>query len=84
MGLSETSTIDELVELVDIGLVFGDDGCFGAGGYCRILRQETGVTSHNLDEEDAVVAGGGVAYLVDAVHNSVEGGIVADGGIGAV
>ena len=55
----------------------------GPGSYGGILGEEPGVTPHDLDEEYAVVAGGRIAYLVDAFHDGVERGVVADGRVGA-
>ena len=72
---------DEGGQLVDVGLVLRDDGGLGAGGDGAVLRQEARVAPHHLHEEDAVVAVGGVADLVHALHDGVEGGVVADGGV---
>ena len=75
---------DKLGKLVDIGTVFRNDGRFRTGSDGAVLRQEAGVAAHHLHEKDAVVRGGRVADLVDAVDDGVERRIVADGRIGAV
>ena len=75
---------DELGELVDVGAVFRNDGGFSTGGDGTVLRQEAGVAAHHFHEEDAVVRGGGVADLVDAVDDGVERRVVADGRVGAI
>ncbi len=48
------------------------------------LSQITRRVAHHLDEEEAFVAGGGVAQLVDGLDYGVKGGIVTDGLVGAV
>ena len=36
-----------------------------------------------LDEEQTLVAGGGVGDFIDTFHDCVQGGVVAYGGVGA-
>ena len=69
----------EIFELVDVGLILGDDGGFRAAGYGAVLRKETRIAAHYLDKEDAVVARSGVAYLVNTLNDGVESGVVANG-----
>ena len=50
-----------------------------AAAGCDTLRKETRIAAHYLDKEDAVVARSGVAYLVNALNDGVESGVVANG-----
>ena len=83
LALTE-STADELLELIDVCLVFRDDGRFRTGSDCTVLCQETGVTTHYLNEENTVVGSGGVTDFVHTFHDGVQCCIVTDGRIGAV
>ena len=71
-------------QLVHIRGVFRDDGRLCTGRDGAVLGQETGIPSHHLHKEDAVVGVGGVTDLVHAFHDGIEGAVVADGGVCAV
>ena len=83
LALTE-STADELLQLVHIRLVLRDDRSLGTGSDGTVLRQETGITAHYLDEEDAVMRRGGITKLVHTLHDSVESRVITDCGICAV
>ena len=78
------SPADEGSQLIDIRLVLRNDGCFGSGCNCRILSKESGIATHHFHEEDAVVGVGGVTYLVNTFHDSIESRVISDGGIRSV
>ena len=78
------SAPDKGCQLVDVGLVLRNDGCFRSGGYCTVLGEEACVPAHNLDEEDAVVARCRIPDLVDTFHNGIQRRVVANGRIGAI
>ena len=73
-----------MCQLVNSRTVLGDNGSFGTCGYGRVLCQEAGIASHHLNEEYALVGGGCVAYLIHALHDGVQGGVVTYGEVGAV
>lgn len=83
LALSEAAA-DELLELIDICLVFRDDGSLRSGSNSAVLCKETRIASHDFHEENAVVGCRGITQLVHALDDCVEGCVVADGGIGAV
>jgi len=58
--------------------------CPSSRRYGSVEGEEAGVASHHLDKEKALVARGGVAYLVDTLHYGVQRRVVAYGGVGAV
>ena len=78
------STADECRELVDIRLVLRNDRSLRTCSDRGVLRKEAGISSHDLDKEDAVVRVRRVADLIDAVHDGVERRIVSDRGIRTV
>ena len=78
------AVLDQFRELVDVGRDLRDDCCLGSGGDGAVEGEEAGVAAHDLDEEEALMAGGRVADLVDAVHDGVQRRVVADGRVGAV
>ena len=73
-----------MLQLVCSGGILGYDGSLGTCSYGTVLCQEACIASHDFDEEDAFVAGGCVAYLIYALHDGVEGGIIAYGEVRAV
>ena len=83
LGLTDAAT-HELCQLVYLGHFLWYDGSLGATGNGRVLCQEASVAPHDLDKEDALVRVGRVAYAVDTLHDGVHGGVVANGGVGAV
>ena len=76
--------LDKFRQLVDLRGDLRYYGCFGSGCDRAVKGEESGVASHYLDEEQAFVRGGGVAYFVDTLHDGVKCGVVANGGVGAV
>ena len=78
------AVFDEFLQLVDVGLVLRDDGGLGTDGDGGVLRQETGVTPHNLDKEYAVVGGGRVPDLVHALDDGVKRRVITDCGVRTV
>ena len=78
------AALHKLYQLVATRGVLGNNGCFGSCCYGTILCEETCVAAHYFNEEDTLVGGSGVANLVNTLGDSVERGVVADGGVGAV
>ena len=48
------------------------------------MCQETGVTPHHLDEEDALMALRRVAYAVHTLNDGVQRSVIANGRVGAI
>ena len=83
LALAE-AVVDEVGKLVDLGLHLGDYGGLGTRGDSAVQGQITCRVAHDLDEEEAFVAGSRVAQLVDGVDDGIQGRVVTDGLVGAV
>jgi hypothetical protein len=70
-------------EVFDMGGRLGHQYGLGTAGDAGTHGDEAGIFAHDLDKEEAVVGIGRVADLVDHLHDAVDGGVVADGEIGA-
>src|SRR5680860_831479 len=75
---------DEVGDLFRFGRDLGDEDRLGAAGHADGQRDVAGAPAHYLYQEEAVVAGRGVAEPVDRVHAEVGRGVEADGDVGAV
>ena len=82
-GFSEPSA-DELFQLVDIGLILGNDGSLSTRCYRTVLSQEPCVSSHYFDEEDTIMRSCRVAYLVYTLYDGIECRVVSDSVVGTV
>ena len=71
-------------ELVGTRHILWDNGSLGTAGNSGVLSQEAGIAAHHLDEEDALMALGRIANAVYALHDGIQGCVVADGGVGAI
>src|SRR5690606_4217199 len=74
---------DQLRDLVRRHRLLGDQDRLGAAGDAHVQRDVAGVPAHDLDEEEPVVAGGGVAQAVDGFERDVDRGVEADRDVGA-
>ena len=77
------AVFDKFLELLLVGLLFGNDG--GLGTLCdgTVEVKKTCIAPHLLDKKEAVVRTGGVGNLVHGIHNGVQRGVVANGAVGA-
>ena len=62
---------------------FGDDRGFGSGSDGGIEGKESGIASHDFDEEESLMAGACVAQFVHTFDDGVERGVIADGRVRA-
>ena len=78
------SVLDEFGKLVHLGGDFRDNCGFGTRSNSAVEGEESGIASHHLDEEQALVRSGGVADFIDTLHDCVEGGVVSYCCVGSV
>ena len=83
LRLPET-VLDELFQLVHFRTEFRYDGSLGSGCDSAVQGKETGIASHNLDEEKTFVRSCGVADFVYGIQNRIQGGVVTDCGVRSV
>ena len=63
--------------------IFGNQHVVGAAGDGAGQRQIAAMPAHDLDHETALVAGGRAGQRIDGFDDAVQGGIGADGHVGA-
>ena len=91
---SETTTIEKvraarvaapqlLADLLDVEGALGDEDRVGAAGDPGVGRDPAGVAAHHLDDHHAVVGLGGRVQPVDRVGDDLDGGLEAEGHLGA-
>jgi len=84
-GLAVSAAVSESFgDCVEVFDDFRHEHFFGAGSDGDFERDVAGIATHDFDDEEAVVAGGGVADFVNRFHGDIYGGVVADGSVGAV
>ena len=79
-----SSHVESSPDLAEVHGRFGDDDFLGAAADAGVEGDVSGGVSHDFDDEEAGVRGGGVADLVDCVEGGVDRGVEADGVVGAV
>ena len=74
---------DELADLVEFVGDFGDEDDVAAGGDAGVKSDPAGVSAHDFDDHDAMVAGGGGMDFIEGVGGGIDGGVEAEGDFGA-
>ncbi len=69
--------------VVHVGRRLRDEHPVRAGGHGRHERQIAAVATHDLDDEAALVAGGGAGDGVGGVDDAMQGGVGSSGDVGA-
>ena len=78
------TVLNEFFQLVYFRTEFRYDGSLGSGCDSAVQGKETGIASHNLDEEKTFVRSCGVADFVYGIQNRIQGSVVADCGVRSV
>ena len=85
MGLADPSVVDDVVDdlLLVIVILLGKKDVLRAGGDTAPESDIACMAAHDLDDGASLMGRGGILYLVDGVHGRIDGGVEADGVVGA-